>query len=66
LPASGPAAQALARPTVGIGIPIVLVRAPGQPVPLAGGDRMLHVTDAAEADQLVAEIEQPARVARGG
>ena len=45
---------------LGIEIPIVLVTAPGQPVPLAGSDRLLHVVDSAAADRVVAEIVRSA------
>ena len=41
---------------LGIAIPIVLVTAPGQPVPITSTDPMLHVVDSAAAPQAVAGI----------
>lgn len=43
---------------LGIEIPIVLVRAPEQPVPIKSNDHLLHVVDAAGADHAVAAIVQ--------
>jgi hypothetical protein len=41
---------------LGIDIPIVLVRQPGEPLPITSSDPMLHVVDSAAAERAVSEI----------